>query len=75
MKRFSQVGSDTVKQQLEQLLDKKALAALCGVSVRTIDRWVSERRIPYLHLGRRCVRFRWPEVQAAFSRFKIVEIK
>jgi excisionase family DNA binding protein len=60
---------------IESLPDKRAVAQRYGVSTRTVDRWVAERRVPYLRLGRRCVRFVWRDVEAALSRFKIQEIK
>ena len=42
---------------MERLLDKRALAEVLGVSVKTIDKWVSERRIPFVRITGKCVRF------------------
>ena len=40
----------------EKLLTKSDLAEFFGVSIKTIDRWVSMNEIPYLKVGR-SVRF------------------
>jgi excisionase family DNA binding protein len=42
---------------MERLLDKRALAGVLGVSVKTVDKWVSERRIPFVRITGKCVRF------------------
>jgi excisionase family DNA binding protein len=51
------------------LLTRTGIAALCNVSPRTIDRWVDERRIPAIKIGR-TIRFRWPAVETALMRFE-----
>ena len=43
------------------LLSKKQLAERIGVSARTLDTWIEQRRIPYLKIGR-TVRFSLSEV-------------
>ena len=43
------------------LLDKAGAAALLNVSVRTVEAWIAQRRIPFVKLGagpRAAVRFR-----------------
>lgn len=37
----------------EEVLNKKQLAALLHVSERTIERWITEARIPYIRLPQR----------------------
>lgn len=52
----------------DSLLDKRAVANYLGVSLRTVDRFLAEGRLP---IGRRVGRFqRWTreEVLDAFSR-------
>lgn len=51
------------------LLTRTGIAALCNVSPRTIDRWVDDRRIPAIKIGR-TIRFRWPAVETALLRFE-----
>jgi excisionase family DNA binding protein len=44
------------------------------VSIRTVDKWMHERRIPYSKLGR-LVRFDLKAVQKALARYTIREAK
>jgi excisionase family DNA binding protein len=60
---------------VEPLPDKRAIAKRYGVSTRTVDRWIAERRVPYIRFGRRCIRFRWPDVERAINRLVVQEIK
>jgi len=49
------------------LLKKKPLAALLGVSSRTIDNWVAQRIIPYLATSPRMHLFDVDAVRAALK--------
>lgn len=44
----------------EEILNKKQLAALLHVSERTIERWITEARIPYVRLPQRGA---WSEIR------------
>jgi hypothetical protein len=66
--------SDTVALG-EPLPMKGDLARHFRVSVRTIDRWTLERKIPHIRLGRRCIRYQWPAVKKAVARMIIQEVK
>jgi excisionase family DNA binding protein len=57
----------------ERLPDKRDIAKRYGVSLRTVDRWISERLIPYLDLGYRTKRFRWEDVEKAIDNLKVKE--
>jgi excisionase family DNA binding protein len=59
----------------EQLPTRADIARRYGVSLRTLDRWVAERRIPHIRLGKRCVRFRWEAVEKAIDRLVVKEVK
>jgi hypothetical protein len=60
----------------ESLLDKEKLRRRLGLkSVRGVDELIRRRKIPVIRLGHRTVRFSWPAVQAAISRFTIKEIQ
>jgi excisionase family DNA binding protein len=49
---------------MENLLDKKQVADLLKISVKTLDAWISQGRVPQpLRIGR-MIRFRQSEVQA-----------
>ena len=54
-------------------ITKSELAEFLGVSRRTIDSYVSSRRIPYIKLGR-LVRFRLADVERALQRFTVEEV-
>jgi excisionase family DNA binding protein len=51
------------------LIKKSAIAQYCQVSIRTIDHWMYEKRIPYIKVGRN-VRFRRPAVEEALLRYE-----
>ena len=69
------------------LLDKAGAAALLNVSVRTVEAWIAQRRIPFVKLGagpRAAVRFRaralheWivsQEVKAEEVKAEVKEVK
>jgi excisionase family DNA binding protein len=50
-------------------LRKSDIARICNISLRTVDQWIAERKIPALKIGR-TVRFRWPAVEAALVKFE-----
>jgi excisionase family DNA binding protein len=54
-------------------ITKTELAKFLGVSPRTVDSYVSSRRIPYIKLGR-LVRFRLADVERALQRFTVEEV-
>jgi len=64
----------------EAVLDGKALgskkhvALATGRSVRTIEHYVSARKIPSIKLGPRCIKFCIPDVIRALSRFTVKEV-
>ena len=55
---------------METLLTKKQVANLFGVTVKAIDKWMKEKRIPYYSLSRKCVRFRESELDEHLRQFK-----
>ena len=44
----------------EEVLNKKQLAAMLHISERTIERWITEARIPYIRLPQRGA---WSEIR------------
>jgi hypothetical protein len=56
------------------LSKKPAVARAAAVSVRTVDDWIREKRIPVIRLGPRCVRFSIPAVLRALGRFEVKEV-
>lgn len=57
---------------MNNLLDKPQLGRLLRVSVKTIDKWVCDRDIPYLKVGR-LVRFDEQEI-ASWLELRRVEV-
>lgn len=55
---------------MEKLLNKKQVAAVFGVSVKAIDKWMREKRIPFYPLSRKCVRFRESDLDAYVKKHK-----
>jgi hypothetical protein len=56
------------------LLRRAELARAINVSPRTIDNWQKQKRIPYLKITQRCVRYHLPSVLAALRKqFEVLE--
>jgi excisionase family DNA binding protein len=51
-----------------EYLDKRQVAHRLGVSVRTIDTLMKARKVPYLKLTRKLVRFRRQDVDDYLAR-------
>ena len=51
----------------DRLLSKNQLAQRVGVSVRTVEFWMSKKLIPYVKV-RKTVRFMWTDVEEALKR-------
>src|SRR5437868_12166682 len=54
----------------KRLLSKRELAAVLGVSARTVENWLAQKRIPQLRLSARLTRFNLPRVEAALARYE-----
>jgi len=63
--------SKTPVNESQRFMTKKQLAELLGLSVYTIDSWVSERReIPFVRMGRR-VKFDRADIDEWVERQKV----
>lgn len=51
--------------------NKKTIAQVTRVSTRTIDTWMRNKRIPFLRLSSRCIRFNRDAVLRALQRFEV----
>src|SRR6266568_3239814 len=56
------------------LLSKPELALALGVCPRTIDNWMAQRRIPFIRLSARLIKFNLERVKAALARYEIKEV-
>jgi excisionase family DNA binding protein len=58
------------------LVTKEELAKDLHVGCRTIEAWVAERRIPYIRMGHRTLRFSLADVRRALRlRWTVKEVK
>jgi excisionase family DNA binding protein len=72
-----ETGASTVREGQtlgRHFLSKQELAAAVGVSPRTIDSWMAQKRIPFLRLSTRLIRFNLERVKAALARYEIREV-
>jgi excisionase family DNA binding protein len=67
-------GRITSPTDCNTLPRKRDIAARYGVSLRTVDRWVNEKKIPYIYLDKRTIRFRWADVERAVNRLVVKEV-
>jgi excisionase family DNA binding protein len=67
-------ASEVLLATPKRLLSKKELAAVLGISTRTVENWLSEKRIPSLRLSARLTRFSLPKVEAALNRYEVKEV-
>ena len=56
------------------LVTKNVVARAASVSPRTIENWMGQRRIPYIRLSPRCVRFHITSVLDALRKFGTKEV-
>ncbi len=56
------------------LVKKKAVARDNEVSERTIDNWIRDKRIPFVRVSPRLIRFNLARVRAALRRFEVKEV-
>jgi excisionase family DNA binding protein len=47
----------------DELSEKPEIANRLKISIRTLDEWMRDGRVPFLKIGK-TVRFHWPEVLA-----------
>jgi hypothetical protein len=55
------------------LLKRHQLARAINTSPRSIDNWQKERKIPFIKISSRCVRFHLASVLAALKKFEVKE--
>ena len=63
------------KGESQRFLDKEQLRRRLNLlSTRKVDEMMREKRIPFLRLGHRTVRFDWPKVEKALERCEVKEV-
>ena len=63
------------QSSLPHLCTKKELAELLRVSPRQIENWQAARVIPFIRIGKRCIRYSTERVLEALMRFEISEME
>jgi excisionase family DNA binding protein len=66
--------NDSAANTQRTLVTKKQIAKLLSVSVRTIDNWVREKRIPVHRFSARCIRVNPQKVLNALDKFELKEV-
>ncbi len=69
------VNTNGSGQSGRHFLSKQELALAIGVSPRTIDNWISQKRIPFLRLSTRLIKFDLERVKTALARYEIKEVR
>ena len=54
---------------------KQTVASAASVSTRCVENWMKQKRIPFVKLSARCVRFDLKSVLAALRKFEIKEVR
>jgi excisionase family DNA binding protein len=67
--------SDLILPDQYKLVDTETLARILGLNRRTIEGWIRKRKLPFIRVGKRCVRFRLRDVfKALEDRYTIKEV-
>jgi excisionase family DNA binding protein len=66
----SDTEGQPTSQSADEILDKPKLAHRLNKSVRTIDAWMKNGRLPYCKVGR-SVLFRWSAVLEKLDAFRV----
>ena len=53
---------------MEKLMKKKDVADAFGVTIKAVDKWVCAKKIPYIKISGKCVRFRPVAIQGYLDR-------
>ncbi|HMF46807.1 MAG TPA: hypothetical protein VKE29_09050 [Candidatus Udaeobacter sp.] len=56
------------------LLKRHQLARALNASPRSVDNWQRQKKIPYIKISPRCVRFYLPSVLVALRKFEVKEV-
>jgi len=65
------LGADAMSPLSPMWVDSKELSRLTSISPRSLERLRSDGTIPFYKIGRRMVRYRVQEVEAALEKSKV----
>jgi hypothetical protein len=58
----------------EQLINKQQLAERLNLQVRGVENLMRARKIPFMRVSNKIVRFSWPRVEAALAGYEVKAI-
>jgi hypothetical protein len=70
----SDQGNDHTPAANIGLVTKKVVARAASASLRTIDNWQREKKIPFIKISPRCVRFDLEAVLKALKKFEVKQV-
>jgi len=71
----SQISAPTGCERITKRFHSKQEVALAiGISPRTLDGWMAEKRIPFIRLSARLIRFDLTRVKQALEKYEVQEI-
>src|SRR2546430_651720 len=73
-RRRSQTSALNNESIQKRLHSKQEVARAVGVSPRKMDAWMAEKRIPFLRLSARLIRFDLERVLGALKKYEIKEV-
>jgi excisionase family DNA binding protein len=74
-RRPSQISALNKGERIaKRLHSKEEVARAVSVSPRTVDNWMAQKRIPFIRLSARLIRFDLERVKAALDRYEVKEV-
>jgi hypothetical protein len=70
---MSRKENDSPSHDEPGLVNKRVVARATSASLRSVDNWIRERKIPVVRISKRCVRFHLPSVLSALRKFEVRE--
>jgi predicted DNA-binding transcriptional regulator AlpA len=71
----SQISAPTGCERITKRFHSKQEVALAiGISPRTLDGWMAEKRIPFIRLSARLIRFDLERVKHALEKYEVQEV-
>lgn len=63
------------KTEMKLLLNIEEASAITGFSAGTLYHWVSQGRVPFVRLSKRCIRFRLSDLEAWLTKKTVPSVE
>jgi excisionase family DNA binding protein len=74
-RRPSQISAFTNSERIaKRLHSKEEVARAVSVSPRTVENWMAQKRIPFIRLSPRLIRFDLERVKTALKKYEVKEV-